>query len=353
MSALPRGYRRIVGRFLSAAAALLGCLAALTGYEAVSTLFERPAEAAIDARQISPAQRQLALSRFGEAGTIKIAAASYVGREETAPLTAQEYLALLGTLPAPRRNGSREAASTTEAGPVRLALSQFFPARDSGEAQFWIEASVPGIPNLALLPKGSVEIEIERVQRADGADVYARESRFETEFFEAVALEKEQEGGVHSGVRAVRVAGSVRGDDLAYVTGRLALRLPIEAEAIAFARGDTGMERVSASGASVELVAVGGGEVAFRTTGRPEAYVAVYAYDREGRRLAPAGEAVRANGLSAERKALFHGAVDRVEVIFTRGYMRKTYPFVLKGRGAPRPFPFGPQPKASAEPVIV
>jgi hypothetical protein len=79
----------------------------------------------------------------------------------------------------------------------------------------------------------------------------------------------------------------------------------------------------------------------------------MYAYDRHGRRLAPAGESVRANGLSADRKALFHGEVDRVEVIFTRGYMRKTYPFVLKGRGARRPFPFGPEPKASAEPVIV
>ncbi len=342
-----------MGRFLSLATVLLGCLAALTGYEAFSTLFERPAQAAIDAEQITPAQRELALSRFGLIGTFEAPAARYVVREETAPLTAQDYLALLKTLGAPRYNGSREAVSTTEAGPVRLALSRFFPAKDSGEAQFWIEAKTPGIPNVALLPKGSVEIEIERVQRADGADVYARESHFETDFFETITLEEDPAAGVYSGVRAVRVAGSVHGDDIAYVTGRLALRLPIEAEAIAFAKNDAGVERVSASEARVELIAVGGGEVAFRTTGRPEAYVAIYAYDREGRRLAPAGESVRANGLSADRKALFHGEVDRVEVIFTRGYMRKTYPFVLKGPGAPRPFPFGPQPKASAEPVIV
>ncbi|MDA0206365.1 MAG: hypothetical protein O3A53_17135 [Acidobacteria bacterium] len=342
-----------MGRFLSLATALLGCLAALAGYDAVSTLFERPAHAAIDAERISAAQRELALSRFGETGTFEAPAARYVGREETAPLTAADYLALLKTLGAPRHGGPREAVSTTEAGPGRLALSRFFPAKGSGEAQFWIEATVPGIPNLALLPKGSVEIEIERVQQADGADVYARESRFETDFFETLALEEDPAADVYSGVRAVRVAGSVHGDDIAYVTGRLALRLPIEAEAIAFGKNDVGVERVSASEASVELIAVGGGEAAFRTTGRPEAYVAIYAYDREGRRLAPAGESVRANGLSADRKALFHGEVDRVEVIFTRGYMRKTYPFVLKGAGAPRPFPFGPQRKASTEPVIV
>jgi hypothetical protein len=262
-------------------------------------------------------------------------------------------LVLLETLDAPGRDGSREAVSTTQVGPGRLALSRFFRAKGSGEAQFWIEAKVQGIPNLALLPTGSVEIEIERVQRSDGADVYARQSRFETDFFEALALVEDRVAGVYSGVRAVRVAGSVLGDDIAYVTGRLALRLPIEAESIKFEKNDSGVERVSASEARVELTEIGGGEVAFRTTGRPEAYVAIYAYDREGRRLAPAGEAVRANGLSAERKALFHGEVDRVEVIFARGYMRKTYPFVLKGRGAPRPFPFGPQPKASVEPVIV
>jgi hypothetical protein len=151
----------------------------------------------------------------------------------------------------------------------------------------------------------------------------------------------------------VRVAGSTRGGDIAYVTGRLALTLPLEAETIVLAKSDEGVAHVSASGAGVELTALGGGEAAFRTTGRPEAYVAIHAYDRQGRRLASAGESVRALGLSAERKALFHGEVDRVEVIFTRGYVRKTYPFVLKGRGAPRPFPFGPQPKASAEPVIV
>jgi hypothetical protein len=342
-----------VGQFLSLAAALLACLAALTGYDAVSTLFERPAQAAIDAEQISPAQRELALSRFGAIGTIEAPAARYVGREEAEPLTAQSYLALLKTLSAPRHRGSRGAVSTTEAGPGRLALSRFFPVKDSGEAQFWIEATIQEIPNLALLPKGAVEIEIERVQRADGADVYARESRFETDFFETLTLEEDSAAGVYSGVRAVRVAGSVHGDDIAYVTGRLALRLPIEAEAVAFAKQDRGMERVSASEARVKLIAMGGGEVAFRTTGRPEAYVAIYAYGRDGRRLAPAGESVRANGLSADRKALFHGEVDRVDVIFTRGYMRKTYPFVLKGAGAPRPFPFGPQPKASAEPVIV
>jgi hypothetical protein len=333
--------------------ALIGSLAALAGYEAVSSQFEQPAEAAIDAQHISASQRQLALSRFGEAGTIVTPAARYVGREETAALSAQDYLALLKTLSAPRQGGSREAVSTTEIGPGRLALSRFFPAKGSGEAQFWIEATVAKIPNLALLPKGSVEIEIERVQRADGADVYARESRFETEFFEALALEEDAAAGVYSGVRAVRVAGSMHGDDIAYVTGRLALKLPIDAEAIAFAKNDVGLTRVAASEARVELIAVGGGEVAFHTTGRPEAYVAIYAYDREGRRLAPAGEAVRANGLSAERKALFHGEVDRVEMIFARGYIRKTYPFVLKGRSAPRPFPFGPQPTASAEPVVV
>jgi hypothetical protein len=340
-----------VGRFLSPAAALLGCLAAITGYQAASALFERPAQAASAAQQISPADVQLALSRFGQAGTIKTPAARYAGRQEAAPLTAEDYLALLATLPAPRRNGAREAVSTTEAGPGRLALSRFFPANGSGEAQFWIEATIPGIPNLTLLPAGSVEIEVERVQRVDGADAYARESRFETESSETLAM---QEGvGGYSGVRAVRVAGPTRADDLAYVTGRLALTLPIEAEAIVFAKNEKGAVRISASEASVELVAVGGGEVAFRTTGRPEAYVAIYAYDREGRRLAPAGEAVQANGLSADRKALFHGEVERVEVIFTRGYLRKTYPFVLKGRGAPRPFPFGPQPAAAAGPVIV
>lgn len=332
---------------------LLACLAALGGYDAVSTLFERPAQAAVDAGQVSPAERQLALSRFGEVGTFETSAAKYVSREEAAQLTAQDYLALLQTLSAPWHNGSREAVSTTEAGPGRLALSRFFPAKDAGEAQFWIEATVPDIPNLSLLPTGSVEIEIERVQRADGSDVYARDSPYETNFFETLTLEEDPAAGVYLGVRAVRVAGSVHRDDIAYVTGRLALRLPIEAEAIPLANHEAGVERVSASQASVELIAIGGGEVAFRTTGRPEAYVAIYAYDREGRRLAPAGESVRANGLSAERKALFHGDVDRVEVIFTRGYVRKTYPFVLKGAGAPRPFPFGPQPQASAEPVIV
>ena len=329
------------------------CLAALAGCDAVSTVFEQPAHAAIDAERISAAHRELALSRFGEARTFEAPAARHVGREETTPLKVEEYLALLKTLGAPRHSGSREAVSTTQAGPVRLALSRFFPARDSGEAQFWIEATVPGIPNLALLPRGSVEIEIERVQQADGADVYARDSRFETDFFETVALEEDPAAGVYSGVRAVRVAGSVHGDDIAYVTGRFALRLPIEAEAIALGKNVAGVERVSASEASVELVAVGGGEVAFRTTGRPEAYVAIYAYDLEGRRLAPAGESVRANGRLIDRKALFHGVVDRVEVIFTRGYVRKTYPFVLKGAGARRPSPFGPQPKASTEPVIV
>lgn len=343
----------MVGRFRSLATALLGCLAAITGYDAVSTLFERPVQAAIDTRQISPAQRELALDRFGLVGTIEAPAARYVEREEAAALTAQDYLTLLRKLSAPRYSGSREAVSTTEAGPVRLALSRFFPAKGAGEAQVWIEATAPGIPNLALLPKGSVEIKIARVQRTDGGDVYARESRFETDFFETLALEEDPAAGVYSGVRAVRVAGSVRRDDIAYVTGRLALRLPIEAEAMSFAKDDADVVRISASGASVELIAVGGGEVAFRTTGRPEAYVAIYAYDSEGRRLAPAGESVRANGLSADRKALFRGEVDRVEVIFTRGYMRKTYPFVLKGAGAPRPFPFGPQPKTSAEPVIV
>lgn len=342
-----------MGRFLNLATALLASLAALSGYDAVSALFERPAQAAIEKGQISPAERQLALGRFGEVGTLQTPAARYVRREEAAPLTAQDYLALLQTVSAPRHNGSREAVSTTEAGPGRLALSRFFPAKDSGEAQFWIEATVPGLPNLGLLPTGSVQIEIERVQRTDGSDVYARESRFETNFFETLTLEEDPEAGVYSGVRAVRVAGAVHRDDIAYVTGRLALRLPIEAEAIAFADHEAGVERASVSEASVELVAMGGGEVAFRTTGRPEAYVAIYAYDREGRRLAPAGESVQANGLSAERKALFHGQVNHVEVIFTRGYMRKTYPFVLKGAGAPRPFPFGPQPKASAEPLIV
>jgi hypothetical protein len=242
--------------------------------------------------------------------------------------------------------------SSTDAGPGRLALSSFFPA-DSGEAQFWIEATIPDVPNLALLPKGSVEIEIERVQQADGSDVYARASRFETKSFQALVLEQDRAAGVYSGVRAVRVAGSVSGRDIAYVTGRLALRLPLETEVIGLSKDEVDVEHTSAAEATVQVIAIGGGEVAFRTTGRPEAYVAIYAYDREGRRLALAGEAVRANGPSADRKALFHGEVERVEIIFTRGYMRKTYPFLLKGAGAPRPFPFGPSPKASVEPVVV
>lgn len=342
-----------MGRFLSLTTVLLGCIAVPTGYEALSVLVERPAHAAVASEQISAAQTQLALSRFGEVGTLDATTARYVGQEETKPLTALDYLALLKTLDAPLHGGPREAVSTTETGPGRLALSRFFPAKGSGEAQVWIEATLPDIPNLALLPKASVEIEIERVQRADGADIYASESRFETEPFEALALEEDHVAGVYSGVRAVRVAGSVSSKEIAYVTGRLALRLPIEAEAIALGKDEAGVERFSAAEASVQLIAMGGGEVAFRTTGRPEAYVAIYAYDREGRRLAPAGEAVRANRLMVDRKALFHGTVHRVEVIFARGYMRKTYPFVLKGAGAARPFPFGPQPKTSTEPVIV
>lgn len=342
-----------MGRFLSRTTALLGCLAALAGYEALSLFVEQPAQAAVHSQQISTTQARLALSRFGEIGTLGALTTRYADKETAESVTALDYLALLKRLDAPRYSGPRGAVSTTETGPWRLALSRFFPAKGSGEAQFWIEAAVPELPNLALLPRGSVEIEIERVQRADGADVYARESRFETGFFNALAMEKDRATDVFSGVRAVRVTGSTSGKDIAYVTGRIALKLPIEAEAIVLGKNDTGMERVSAAEASVQLIAIGGGEVAFRTTGRPEAYVAIYAYDRDGRRLAPAGESVRANGQSADRKALFHGDVEQVEVIFTRGYVRKTYPFVLKGAGAARPFPFGPRRKTVTEPVIV
>ncbi len=341
-----------MGRFLSLTTALLALLAARADYHALTALFQRPAQAAVQIEPFTSAQAQLALSRFGEVGTLDAPGARYVGHKEAKPLTASDYLTLLKTLDAPRHRGPRDVVSTTAAGPGRLALSRFFPA-DAGEAQFWIEATVPDVPNLALLSKGSVEIEIEHVQRADGADVYARESQFETEFFKSLALEHDRAAGVYSGVRAVRVAGSVSSRDIAYVTGRLALRLPLETEAIALGKDEAGVERVSAAGAAVQLIAIGGGEVAFRTTGRPEAYLAIYSYDREGRRLALAGEAVRANGAAADRKALFHGEVDRVEIIFTRGYMRKTYPFVLKGAGASLSFPFGPPPQPSIEPVVV
>jgi hypothetical protein len=342
-----------VGRFPGFATVVAGCLAGLLGYNAVSGFFEQTAQAAIDVGQISAERLQLALSRFGSVSALDAPTARFEERQDAEPLTANDYLSVLRTLRAPRRVSTRQIVSTTDAGPGRLELTRFFAARESGEAQFWIEATLPEIPNLALLPKAFAEIEIEHVQRADGVDVYAGESRFETAFFRALALEADSRAGVYSGVRAVRVAGSVRGRDIAYVTGRLALTLPIEAEAISFAKDETGVERMAASEATAELTAMGGGEVAFRTTGRPEAYVAVYAYDRQGRRLAPAGESVRANGMTAERKALFHGEAARIEVIFTRGFLRKTYPFVLEGAGAPRPLPFGPEPKASVEPAIV
>lgn len=274
-------------------------------------------------------------------------------RQEIAPFSAEDYLIQLDKLEAPRRRNDREAISTTESGPARLALSRFFPARGSNEAQLWIEATLADIPNIALLPQAFARIEVERVQRLDGSNIYAKSSPFETNFFKTLTLEKEETERAYSGVRSVRISGATRREDIAYVTGRLVLKLPLEMESFVFTQAQRGVRYTTAAEADVELLSLDGNEAVFRTTGRPEAYVTVYGYDSAGRRLALAQESVSADGLTAERKASFYGELEHIEAVFTRGYLTTRFPFVLKGPGARRMFPFGPQQEAPVESLIV
>ena len=338
---------------LLAAIAAVGVLA-LVGSGPFSAL-QQQAEAASNLRDISPERRQQALSSFGRTSLAEPSVTRTVAKQKVQALTAEDYLTLLRVLKAPDRDQSRGRAdiSITKAGPAVLALSRFFPSRESGEAQFWIEATLADVPNIALLRKAFAQIEIERVQRVDGVNIYAHDSRYETEYFEMLALGQTGASGLHTAVRSVRVSGIAKRDDIAYVTGRLSLKLPIETKVISLNKESIGVPQLSASGASVQLVALGGSEVAFRTTGRPEAYVTVFGYDSAGRRLASAGESVSANGAVADRKALFHGELEWIEVVFASGYLNKSYPFVLKGPGARRRQSIGPQPKPAAGPLIV
>lgn len=270
-------------------------------------------------------------------------------------LNANEYLALLSTLESPDRDPVRTQTdySSVEAGPTKLALSRFFPGRESDEAQIWIEASFADIPNLALVPRAFAQIEIERVQRADGVNIYASDSRFETKQFETLNLGSSGATGSASGVRSVRIASNAKRDDVAYVSGQVALNLPIGIQTFTLSLSDIGRATVADSGASAALTAIDASEVVFHTTGRPEAYVTVYGYDYSGNRLATAGEAVSVVGTSVERTARFHGQLDRIEVVFAEGYLTKKYPFVLKGPGARPQQSIGPQPKIPPEPLIV
>lgn len=339
---------------LLAAIAGVGVLA-LAGSGPFSALLQQQAEAASNLRDISPERRQRALSSFGRVSSTEPSITRTVAKQNVQPLSAEDYLALLATLESPEREHARGQSdiSTTQAGPATLALSRFFPSRGSSEAQFWIEATLADVPNIALLRKAFARIEIERVQRVDGVNIHAHDSRFETEYFETLALDPTGTSGLHTSVRSVRVAGTAKRDDIAYVTGRLSLKLPIETKAISLDKESIGVPQLSASGASVQLLALGGSEVAFRTTGRPEAYVTVIGYDSAGQRLASAGESVSANGAIADRKALFHGKLEWIEVVFASGYLTKTFPFVLKGPGARRRQSIGPQPKPAAGPLIV
>lgn len=298
-----------------------------------ATLAEQPAEAA----SLMPVVRQANSSPIAKR------------------LNADEYLALLSSLDSPDRDPTRTQTdySSVEAGPAKLALSRFFPGRDSNEAQIWIEASFADITNLALVPRAFAQIEIERVQRADGVNIYAKDSRFETKQFETLSLESGGAHGAASGVRSVRIARNAKRDDVAYVSGRVALNLPIGVQTFALSHSDIGTATVADSGASAALTAMDAAEVVFLTTGRPEAYVTVYGYDSSGNRLAAAGEAVSVVGTAVERTARFHGPLDHIEVIFAEGYLTKKYPFVLKGPGARRHQSIGPQPKIPAGPLIV
>jgi hypothetical protein len=319
------------------------------------SLLEQSAEAATDPTEISALHARTALSSFGITTSANAPRARTIATQQVQRLAAADYLKLIPTLNAPPREATRAQTdlSTVQAGPATLALSRFFPSRGEAEAQVWIEATLADIPNLSLLPTSFARIEIERVQRADGVNIYASQSRFETDRFETLTLEQRGPSTHQSGVRTVRISSTAKRDDVAYVTGNLTLTLPIEAKALTLDTRHFKAPQLLASGASVELVALNGSEVAFLTTGRPEAYVTVYGYDSAGNQLAAAGESVSATAAFADRKALFHGKLHHVRVVFAAGYLTKKFPFVLKGPGARRRQSIGPQPQGPTGPLIV
>jgi hypothetical protein len=253
---------------LLAAIAGVGVLA-LTGSGPYSALLQQQAEAANNLRDISPERRQQALSSFGRVSSTEPSITRTVAKQNVQPLTVEDYLTLLATLESPERDHVRGQSdiSTTQPGPATLTLSRFFSSRGSSRAQFWIEATFADVSNIALLRKAFAQIEIECVQRVDGVNIHAHDSRFETEHFETLALDPTGASGPHTSVRSVQVAGTAKRDDIAYVTGRLALQLLIEMKTISLDKESIGVPQLSASGTSVQLVALGGSEVAFRTTG--------------------------------------------------------------------------------------
>ncbi len=237
------------------------------------------------------------------------------------PLTLLDYDRLLSSqqLPAPPQG--------INLGPAILTKEQFW--HDEQEPHLWLKLQLAELPNLALSPRRSIRILIDKVLDAEQNNYYDRGHSFENEAFEWInILPSGSLVDGYGGIRNIYLKQGTRQEQVQTISGKVELNLPLGIESLQLNRADIGKTlQVAGKALKVEQLNDDGIAVSFR--GKLSELLSIRAVNQADEPLAETGRTWQQAGGTISFKQMFSGQVDSVTVLVATDSATRSYPFEM------------------------